>query len=205
MSVSFQPHRSPKFLQLMISSLHSKDLQIYLNSNTAEHLLQTYHLDASIQSPIGDSLFVVDANIGGDKANSLISNTLDDQVTIDTQGNAIHHTTISYAWKTHGPVYGSPLYKDYVRVYIPPHSILQKQDGWQPTWHKPGLWSRGMGWILYPLVWPNQYYYPYMDGPRCGYKGRQRLALPVSNTAASRLSVDNRSTNDTTNVCRYNQ
>ena len=86
----------------------------------------------SIQSPVGDSLFVVDANIGGDKANSLISNTLDDQVTIDTQGNAIHHTTISYAWKTNGPVYGSPLYKDYMRVYVPPHSILQKQDGWQP-------------------------------------------------------------------------
>src|SRR5258706_4329136 len=121
-----------QLLQLMISSLHSKDLQIYLNLSTAENLLQTYHLDASIQSPSGDSLFVVDANIAADKANSLITNTLDDQVTIDNRGNAIHHTTIRYAWVTNGPVYGYPLYRDYVRVYIPPGSLLQKQDGWQP-------------------------------------------------------------------------
>jgi hypothetical protein len=122
----------PKLLQLMIGSVHSKDLQIYLNMSIAESLLQTYHLDASIQSPAGDSLFVVDANIGGDKANNVITNTLVDQVTIDTQGNAIHHTTIRYAWTRRGSVYGSPLYRDYVRVYIPPHSMLQKQDGWQP-------------------------------------------------------------------------
>ncbi len=121
-----------QLLQLMISSLHSKDLQIYLNLSTAENLLQTYHLDASIQSPSGDSLFVVDANIAADKANSLITNTLDDQVTIDNRGNAIHHTTIRYAWVTNGPVYGYPLYRDYVQVYVPPHSMLQKQDGWQP-------------------------------------------------------------------------
>ena len=122
----------PKLLQLMLSSLHSKDLQIYLNLSNAENLLKTYHLDASIQSPVGDSVFIVDANIAPDKANSLITNMLDDQVTVDTQGNAIHHTTIRYAWVMNGQVYGSPLYRDYVRVYVPPDSMLQKQDGWQP-------------------------------------------------------------------------
>ena len=121
-----------KFLQLMISSLHTKDLQLYLNLRTAENFLQTYHLDASIQAPAGESLFVVDANIGVDKANSFINTTLNDQVTIDTRGNTIHHTTISYAWVTKGLIYGSPLYRDYVRVYIPPQSMLQKQNGWQP-------------------------------------------------------------------------
>lgn len=121
-----------KLLQLMFSSLHSKDIQIYFNLSTAENLLQTYHSNASIQSPAGDSLFVVDANIGGDKANSLITNTLDDQVSIDNQGNTIHHTIIRYAWVKNGPVYGSPLYRDYVRIYVPPQSMLHKQDGWQP-------------------------------------------------------------------------
>ena len=122
----------PKLLQLMINSLHTKDLQIYLNASIAENLLQTAHLDASIQSPVGDSLFVVDANIAGNKANGLITNTLDDQVTIDTQGNAFHHTTIRYAFPMHSPFYGFPLYRDYMRVYVPPESKLQKQVGWQP-------------------------------------------------------------------------
>jgi serine/threonine protein kinase len=122
----------PKFLQLLMDSLHSKDVQIYLNPGSAEHLLQSYHLDASIQSPIGDGLFVVDANIGVNKANSLITNALNDQVTIDGKGNVVHHTTLRYAWALQGQTYGPPLYQDYVRVYVPPGSVLQTQVGWEP-------------------------------------------------------------------------
>ncbi len=121
----------PKLLQLMVSSLHSKDVQIYFNSSMAEKLLRSYQLDAAIQSSSGDSLFVVDANISPNKASSLITNTLDDQVTIDAQGNALHRTIIRYAWVRNGQVYGSDLYRDYVRIYVPLGSMLQKQDGWQ--------------------------------------------------------------------------
>ena len=122
-----------KFLPLALSSLRSKDLQVYLNSNIAESFLTRYHFDATIQAPpVGDSLFVVDANIAPSKANKYIINTMNDQVTIDAQGNAIHHTTLSYAWTLPGPIYGSSLYRDYVRVYVPPGSVLQKQQGWTP-------------------------------------------------------------------------
>ncbi len=99
-----------KFWQLMISSLHSKDVQIYLNSSAAEHLLQSYHVDAAIQSPANDSLFVVDTNMGANQVNSLITNVLNDQVTIDGEGNAVHHTTLRYAWVLPGQNYGSSLY-----------------------------------------------------------------------------------------------
>src|SRR6266487_4168188 len=121
-----------KFLQLMINSLHTKHVQIYLNSSAAEHLLQSYHLDAAIQSPGSDSLFIVDANIGANKANSLISNVLNDQVIIDGEGNAVHHTTLRYGWVLPGQNYGSSLYRDYLRVYAPPGSTLQVQNGWEP-------------------------------------------------------------------------
>ncbi len=121
-----------KFLQLMVGSLHSKDLQIYLNSSIAENLLQSNRLGAIIQPPADDSLFVVDANISPSKANQFITNTLNDQVTIDANGNAIHHTAISYAWVTNGPIYGASLYRDYMRVYVPLNSTLHVQDGWQP-------------------------------------------------------------------------
>src|SRR5258708_6964388 len=121
----------PKFLQLMISSLRSKDVQVYLNPSTAENLLQSFHLDSSIQSPGGDGLFVVDANVSPSKANSLITNRLNDQVAIDEEGNAIHHTTIRYAWLSKGPPYPTAIYRDYVRVYVPSGSVLQMQNGWQ--------------------------------------------------------------------------
>jgi hypothetical protein len=128
----FAPSQQARLLQLLVSSVRTKDLQIYLNASGAERFLQSVHLDAAIQPFAGDSLFVVDANIAADKANSFITNTIEDQVSIDEQGNAIHHTTIKYVWATQGPVYGSALYRDYVRVYVPPGSSLQAQSGWEP-------------------------------------------------------------------------
>lgn len=123
---------SAEFLQLMVNSVRSKDLQIYFNAAAAENVLQDSHLNAAIQAPGGDGLFVVDANVGANKANNLMTYALDDQVTIDAKGNAIHHTTINYVWTTRGELYnGSPLYQDYVRIYVPPGSLLQMQDRWK--------------------------------------------------------------------------
>lgn len=122
----------PKLVQLLASSLQTKDLQLYFNAPVAENLLALYHLEASILAPANDSLFVVDANIASNKANQFITNTMDDQVFIDEQGNIVHRTTITYNWKMNGAVYGSSLYRDYLRIYVPPNCILQAQQGWQP-------------------------------------------------------------------------
>ncbi|GAC1342487.1 MAG: hypothetical protein NVSMB27_01420 [Ktedonobacteraceae bacterium] len=121
----------PKLVQLMISSLHTKDLQVYMNNSVAESYLQRYHIDASIQAPPGDSLFVVDANIAANKANPYIVDTLNDSVTIDSQGNAIHQTTLTYTWRIPGPIYGNSPYRDYVRIYVPPGSILREESGFE--------------------------------------------------------------------------
>jgi len=53
-------------------------------------------------------------------------------VTLDESGNAVHHTTITYAWTLAGKNYGNQLYQDYVRIYVPNGSTLSRQDGWQP-------------------------------------------------------------------------
>ncbi len=121
-----------KVFQVLWSSLHTKDIQVYFNAAAAESLLQQNHLDASLQSPAGDGLFVVDTNVAPDKANRLITNTLNDQVVIDSNGDAIHHTTLRYAWLTNGDVYGSLVYRDYLRVYLPSDSTVSVQDGWEP-------------------------------------------------------------------------
>jgi len=122
----------PAILQLLLNSLHSKDLQIYLNSNAAEDILKNIHLASAVQTPVDDGLFIVDANISANKANALITNTLTDVVTIDQDGNAFHHTTLRYVWGTKGDVYGLYNYRDYVRAYMPLNSLLLRQGGWQP-------------------------------------------------------------------------
>ncbi|HEU0002628.1 MAG TPA: DUF4012 domain-containing protein [Ktedonobacteraceae bacterium] len=119
------------FVALFAHALQSKDVQVYLNASAAENILLQYHLAGAIQSPPGDGLFIVDANVGRDKANSFITSTINDQVTIDSSGDAIHHAVLEYSWKQKGNIYGSPLYKDYVRVYVPSDSVLLSQQGWQ--------------------------------------------------------------------------
>ena len=94
--------------------------------------MQTYHLNSAIQAPNNDSLLVVDANISPNKANNLITDTLNDQISIDVNGNVTHHTTLTYAWLIKGQGYGVDVYRDYLRLYAPPGSILHSQSGWDP-------------------------------------------------------------------------
>jgi hypothetical protein len=120
-----------RLMMMMINGIRLKDLQLYFNNADAEALLHNNQLDAAIQSEPGDDIFIVDANISANKANNFIQSTLADTVTIDAAGNAIHHATLRYAWTIPGLYYGPPLYRDYVRVYVPKGSILQSQNGWE--------------------------------------------------------------------------
>lgn len=124
----------PRLMQILIDSMHTKDMQVYFDSDAAEKALQFYHLDDSIQSPASDGIFVVDANISPNKANRYLVTTVSDQVTIDNAGTATHRTLIKFMWTAPGlsgiDFYGPTLYKDYVRVYMPSHSVLLTQNGW---------------------------------------------------------------------------
>lgn len=132
------PTAMPKFVSLLLNSLRNKDVQVYLNSSSAEALLQQYHYASAIQAPAGDSLFVVDANIIANKANYFMKYVMRDQITIDAAGNAIHTTTLTYNWPyslaSQQNNYGGikDRYTDYVRIYAPPGSVLQSQQGWTP-------------------------------------------------------------------------
>lgn len=121
----------PTFMHIMLDSLHTKDLQVYFNAPVAEQFLMQHHLASAIETWPGDSLFVVDANLSGNKASSLLTNTIDDQVTLDAAGNATHQVTLRYTWAIDGPTYGALLYRDYARVYIPSDSILHQNRGWE--------------------------------------------------------------------------
>lgn len=122
----------PELLQLLSTALRTKDLQVYFNNPAAENLLQLSHTASTILTSTGDNLFLVDANTADSTANQFITGTLNDQVTIDGNGNATHHATVRYPWLKSGSVIGSSVYSDYARVYVPTGSVLKVQQGWQP-------------------------------------------------------------------------
>lgn len=127
-----------KFQALLINALHTKDIQVYLNASPAEQFLQNAQVSSNVQVPAGDTLMVVAANVISNKANYFMTYTMNDRVTIDAAGNAVHNTTLTYDWPANQTSaqnnYGgvTTAYLDYLRVYAPQGSVLQAQSGWTP-------------------------------------------------------------------------
>src|SRR6266700_5347517 len=203
----------PRLLQAIITSLQTKDLQIYFNAPAAENLLQSLEAGATIQPSAGDNFFVVDANISANHVNQLLTKTMNDQVTIDRDGNATHHTTMRYAWLTNGETFGPPAYSDYVRVYVPSGSSLQGQQGWQArgTSHAFGreVWA-GSFTLSYgetltiTLTWTAKgaakkdaagWHYQYLVQHQAGSSWRLNVRVTVpscaGSTSGARIRVEN--------------
>jgi hypothetical protein len=124
-----------QFVRLLLNSFATKDVQVYFNDKTAEGLLTDLKIASTIAAPSGDSLFVVDANITGNKANNFITYHASDTVALDASGTATHTTTLQYSWPdtaaSRANDYGDTKdYNDYIRVYVPPSAQLISQQGW---------------------------------------------------------------------------
>jgi hypothetical protein len=150
----------PRLFGILIDSLHTKDLQIYFNAAAAEKVLQFYHVDDSIQSPPGDGIFLVDANTAQTKINGYLVTMINDNVTIDQAGTAMHHTVITLTWTNPGltarDFYGTTHYRAHLQVYVPNGSVLRAHGGWNP-------YDTGIGFER--RYWAGNYY---LDYPQTG-------------------------------------
>jgi Protein of unknown function (DUF4012) len=123
--------------KLLINSIHTKDIQIYLTNSGAEALLLHNDLASALNAPkSGDGLMVVDANVDGIKANNYMNYTWNDQISLDSSGNATHHLVLTYqypfsrdalnnSFPSASANQGCPAtvcYQDWVRIYIPASS-----------------------------------------------------------------------------------
>lgn len=118
----------------MLTSLHAKDLEIYLTDPNAEALLAQDGLAATMAQGPGDGVTIVDTNVGGNKANLFTHISYTDTVTLDDQGNATHHLTLTYSYviTDFSQLYAAPQHSrflDYIRIYTPPNAQLASSDG----------------------------------------------------------------------------
>ncbi len=114
----------------MFSDLKTKDLQVYFTNPQVEALLMRYGDAAQIdRSTTHDGLLVVQDNLSANKSSEYVQTTLQDTVTLDAAGGALHVLHMQLAYKPDGPIYGYQTYFDYVRVYVPPTSEFLWGDG----------------------------------------------------------------------------
>jgi nucleoside-diphosphate-sugar epimerase len=110
----------PEFGSAINSSLNSRSLQIYLKDPVMASFLADKKWNGGVVTTEGDFLMVVNANLGGTKANYFVENSYEYSVTSDTRDGLLRaslnlnytHTGEGYSWP------GGP-YTDYLRIYTP--------------------------------------------------------------------------------------
>lgn len=126
------------------TALRERHLLIYVEDAQVEKILNQMHWDGALYSAGGDYAMVVDSNVGFNKVNSNIEQTIDYQVTLDNSGNVQVQLTLTYQHLFQRPTpacihearYGDSYadlmercYWDYVRIYLPAGSQLVELRG----------------------------------------------------------------------------
>ncbi len=126
--------------------LDEKHILLYFNDPSVQQLLAESGWDGAISPWTGDYLMVVDSNVGFNKVNAKIEQSIEYRISLESQGGALAELVLSYRHLSDVRLddcikearYDPELsyqammdrcYWDYVRVYAPPGSRLLGVEG----------------------------------------------------------------------------
>jgi hypothetical protein len=131
-------------IEALGQGFEEKHILIYLADPTVSEILAENRWDGAVQSVTGDFLMVVDTNMGFNKVNPNIENSVDYQVLINEDGSLTGQATVHYRNNStatveqcvqearYPPTYQEMMegcYWNYVRVYVPEEGqLLQGPD-----------------------------------------------------------------------------
>ncbi len=144
---SVEPERVFALLIQGHEALESKEIQVSVNDKKLERSLEQFGWTGALtQVPEGqDYLFVVSANLQGQKADAKIEESMNYDVTVDTYGRAIARLSITR--KHHGmpgELFNGAPHVSYVRAYVPRGATLLSATGFEfppeEAFHVPEQW-----------------------------------------------------------------
>ena len=114
---SLQPKDMPGLMEALSISLQSKHILISNPNTQLSTLLEKYRWDGSLHKEDGDYLYVVNANLGGNKANYYVKNKMNYEVTGQTRDGVMRAAlTLEYKHMGKDLAWPGGSYKNYVRV-----------------------------------------------------------------------------------------
>ncbi len=120
-------------VDLLGKALTQKDIQLFFASNALQSRMMELGWAGTQSHTTGDYLMVVNSNIGGGKTDTIIDQTVDMSVSIQSDGTVINTVTLT---KEHHGIASASLdglnNVDYVRFYVPKGSKLLKAEGFLP-------------------------------------------------------------------------
>lgn len=133
-----QPDLWPGLIGALQKSLDEKHLILNSSDQVAQGLLAESNWDGAVAETgvvsevrsgrVEDYLMVVDANVGGNKANYFVKNQSNYQVAVDKNGQLAAQLTLLYEHTATTETWPSGRYKNYLRVYVPKGATLQKLE-----------------------------------------------------------------------------
>ena len=113
-----------------LQSLNSHDILIYLNDSDQNSIIDLLGWSGRLQSPqcpfgqspshcLQDYLYIVDANLGVNKANYFLRRAINLQVNITKQLSLTHQLKITYTNTATSTEWPAGTYKNYQRLYLP--------------------------------------------------------------------------------------
>lgn len=116
---SLDQSKTPDFLRAINNSLQQRHLQIHLFNSPLNASLLERKWDGSLVRTEGDYLQVVNANLGGTKANYYVDNSMDYVVTSKTRDGLLRgELTLNYEHKGTSDAWPGGPYTNYVRVLV---------------------------------------------------------------------------------------
>jgi hypothetical protein len=134
-----QGRNLPTVVRTVLQSLHERHLLVYLFDEEAQKEIAAQEWDGAILPSEGDYLQVVDSNIGYNKVNAKVTQTITHQVSIKEDGRVMAVTRLHYRHAAppadrkcaqvavYDPTYEQMTrrcYWDYVRLYVPAGTLL---------------------------------------------------------------------------------
>lgn len=126
------PDLTMKLIALLEESLNEKQMLAYFNDKDLQASAERFGWSGKTAETDGDYLMVVDTNIGGQKSDRVISETLDHQAKILPDGSIIDTLTIRREHKgVKNEVFTGVRNVDWLRVYVPKGSTLISASGFR--------------------------------------------------------------------------
>ncbi|MFA6171864.1 MAG: DUF4012 domain-containing protein [Patescibacteria group bacterium] len=120
--------------QALESSLNEKQILTFFNDSQLQEEVKRYGWDAGISATAGDYLMVANANIGGQKTDKAIKETISHKAEIDKEGNIIDTLKIIRAHSgAPGEAFTGSRNVDWMRIYVPLGSELLEAYGFDPV------------------------------------------------------------------------
>ncbi|MEK7504200.1 MAG: DUF4012 domain-containing protein [Patescibacteria group bacterium] len=117
-----------KILMLVYQELRNKQILVWMKDLTVQQILHTKSWDGSLGEPTNGYLYIVDSNLGANKANCCVTRSVVQEIDDDQIKLTITYKNDNEFKDPKPPVFWGGDYINYVRVVIPANSFVDSPE-----------------------------------------------------------------------------